>query len=473
MVPLVLNSGLIKAATRATAAAEMMPNSSRPVTVESGLLGGLVEDPDSRRLRPEGTPCAVEDPIPNPLHAPRTSSSSTSSKSTFNVSDGGGGGSSKASSRKDDKSVENEIPEFASPLVLMIYGFTTFFNALLMTTFYSAGIFYYTPVLKMSLTWSSAANTIASLVGIYSSIFIGYYGDRVSTRWGKRKPLIALFFPIMAVSGMAIYYCPMQDRLGIQAWYLFCIVVFAMSSTCYNSVLGAWFIESCSSGSDYIKIAVVGNVTGAVGGILAVVCSSVLHIYGPPTIIATLGLGTSLVFVLHVFPSRIVSKASTQPPLLSSFRVLSRQTEYTTILKNKVFLTAAYSCCGEFLLYVCFMAFPGVKHFGQVLGFLTIYAIVGILGTVPVVLVMTWLISWRKWEKIKIYMGITLCFVAISVALFALYLPGLIAGDTVPDSAYLALFDMWMALIIICCFLFSGAMFAEGLIVRDLIRFGE
>lgn len=363
-----------------------------------------------------------------------------------------------------------EIPLFSTPRTLALIFLNSLTFVFMSTTFYMASAFYYVPILKMSLTWATAASAVANLVAIYAGVFIGYYGDRVVSRFGKRKPLAALFWPIMAISAMAIYYCPFGDRVGIQGWYLLCIVVFAFGATCYGSVMGSWYIESCSSTNDYMRISITGGVSSALGALGGVVVSSILGIHGVPTVLATIISMASFVTILIFVPSRVINKASVQPPLLSSFRVLSRTSEYRSILSNKTILTTAFSICGEFLLYISFMAFPGITHYHQILGFYTIYAVIGIIGAVPVILLMGFLIG-RKWEKITLYMNITLALVAISVALFVLYIPGLIPSSAQSDGSYIVLFDLWMALIIVALLLFQGAMFCEGLIYRDLIRF--
>lgn len=405
----------------------------------------------------------------NPLHpggaSARTSSSSTSSKSTFEVE------AVPTQQQQQEQQSTTEIPPFATPLVLGLNALATFLSAFQQTTFYTAGVFYYVPVLKMSLTWASAANAISALVGIYATIFVGWFGDKIISRFGKRKPLVAAFYPLLAGASLAIYYPPFTavDRLSVQAWYLLCIVVYQVGTSCYTQVLASWYIESCNSGDDYMRLAIVSNVAGATGAVLGVVCSSILRLFGPPSIVASVLGSCATVLLLLFVPSRNIGKSSAQPPLLSSYRVLSRTTEYKTVLVNKTILTTAYSSCGEFLLYICFMGFPGIKHFQQVLGFYSVYAIVAILGIVPVVAVLG-LAMRRKWEKIVIYQTLTLSLAAIAGALFVLYLPGL-TGSTLADSAYIVLFDLWMLLIIVASLVCSGAMFLEGLITRDLIRF--
>jgi len=116
------------------------------------------------------------------------------------------------------------------------------------------------------------------------------------------------------------------------------------------------------------------------------------------------------------------------------------------------------------------MCFPGIKHYSQIQSAYTVFAVVNVIGTVPVVLTLIFLLG-RKWEKINIYMFITRSFAVLAALLFFLYLPGLILGDKLPASQYQTLFAVWMALIIAATLLFAGALFCEGLIVRDLIRF--
>ena len=372
--------------------------------------------------------------------------------------------------RKTSFGVPQEIPRFGTPLILTLAGFMSFFGALRISLFYSSGVFYYVPILKMSIVWQSAAGSLSLLAGIYAAMFIGYYGDRVISRWGKRKPLLAFFYPFVGISAIAIYYCPTSSHSGIQAWYLLCLVTMSASDACFSSVFLSWMIESCTSAQDFINISTVSNVGGALGALLGIVLGGVLHIFGAPIVVAAIGNVIILAVFLYFAPSRVISKRALQPPLLASFRVLSRTFEYRTILLNKIIITAAYNMCGEFLLYICFMCFPGITHYSQIQSAYTVFAVVNVIGTVPVVLTLIFLLG-RKWEKINIYMFITRSFVALAALLFFLYLPGLILGDELPASQYQTLFAVWMALIIVATLLFSGAMFCEGLIVRDLIRF--
>lgn len=354
--------------------------------------------------------------------------------------------------------------------VIGLLAFNSFFMTVMLSLFWTAGVFYYIPILKMSLVWNSAAGTLSSLVSIYTGIYIAYYGDRVKTRWGKRKPLLLLFYPFIALPVIGIYFCPFTDVSGVEGWYLICLLLMAFGSTCYNTVFSAWFIESSYDAADYLRISVFGcSIPSAIGGIIGLAMSK-MGILTIPSVVAAVFGAISLLLLIYYVPNRIIMKSDQQPPLLSSFRVLSRTQEYKTILINRIVLQSSWNICGEFLLYTSFMCFPGIKHFKQIQTLYIIFAVSVTIVGIPVTIILQSMIA-AKWEKIKIYMNMTLALVALSGALFLLYLPGLIAENTISAEASEGLMWFWMTLIIMGSFIFSGALFLEQLIVRDVIRF--
>ena len=360
------------------------------------------------------------------------------------------------------------IPPMATTRNQILLAAFTCFASASQTMFGFSGPFIYISQLKMNPLWIPVVGAICSIFSIMSQIFIAYYGDTVQTRWGRRKPIILVLFPIIAFICIAAVNPPLTlSPIQAQVWYLVCNLTVTIAGTCYGSVFQAWFIESCADQDDYRRVLTLGiTVPSGVGSLVGV--GMVASQMSPVAVVISSVFATIFVgAVLWYLPSRIVEKASKQPPLLSSVRVLSNSKEYRTVLVNKTVILTAFNCGTEFLVYAAFLCFP-ITHYQEMLKYYIIFALMNTVGSIVMAVIINCLLA-KRWEKVNMYLGLTKFFVFLAGVFFAIYLPTLVSD--LSYSSGMSLFFVWLVTVIITIFLFGGAMFLDGLIVRDLIRY--
>lgn len=68
------------------------------------------------------------------------------------------------------------------------------------TTLYSSSFFVLVPDYNLSLSFATAIAYLTVLISIYLTVAVGYYGDRIVSRYGQRKPLVLVGYIIVCVA---------------------------------------------------------------------------------------------------------------------------------------------------------------------------------------------------------------------------------------------------------------------------------
>jgi len=152
--------------------------------------------------------------------------------------------------------------------------------------FYSSAFFVLVPAYNLSVTWVSASGYIFVLVSIYTMVGVGYYGDLIVSRFGKRKPLVLLGYVILCVA--SCFLVPLSkanlfasksgnpdtddgngyakdswhnmlvprsaSMVRLEIWYLLCQVIAGFGYSIFTIPFNSWFFESSLNTQDYSKL---------------------------------------------------------------------------------------------------------------------------------------------------------------------------------------------------------------------------
>jgi len=154
--------------------------------------------------------------------------------------------------------------------------------------FYSSAFFVLVPAYNLSVTWVSASGYIFVLVSIYTMVGVGYYGDLIVSRFGKRKPLVLAGYIFLCLASCLL--APLStvnlfnsksgnpdtddgngDGYGVDSlhnllvptaaskvrfeiWYLLCQVIAGFGSALFTIPFNSWFFESSLDTQDYSKL---------------------------------------------------------------------------------------------------------------------------------------------------------------------------------------------------------------------------
>ncbi|TKJ21238.1 MAG: hypothetical protein CEE43_09915 [Promethearchaeota archaeon Loki_b32] len=125
------------------------------------------------------------------------------------------------------------MPRLGSSLVLGIEGFA-FFNL------YYSGY-------GVSAILVTLAQAIGFVVIGLSQVFIPWISDTKYTRWGRRKPYIILFTPLLGISFIFLFLPSLMipdlsDKMAIFTWFLIWDIIFKISYS-MTTIYQAWLAE--------------------------------------------------------------------------------------------------------------------------------------------------------------------------------------------------------------------------------------
>ncbi len=157
---------------------------------------------------------------------------------------------------------------FSSPGNLWIVGMFSFAMSFGQTA--QPLFIWYLAQFKMDFIFLTLILLISTIPTTYTTVFIGYYGDKLVSKFGRRKPVVFL-----SIIAQLIFLCIMARPLSYQQhalfqWALLWYCLSACAAICGNTALSSWFIESTVSTEDYLvlqtKAVNVGKLLGSITG---------------------------------------------------------------------------------------------------------------------------------------------------------------------------------------------------------------
>jgi len=333
----------------------------------------------------------------------------------------------------------------------------------------SAKLQIYVPKFGMSIIWGSCVDFLTTVLGVYAGIFISWFGDKVVSRWGRRKPVILVSYSLKMLCAFLLLNPPEkllhQSKVICRFWYMVTFCGYFAADAIFLISFSSFFVETCVSPEDYKQFVVYSQAIPSILGFLTGAGLSFVSLghFGAGLV----GLAWCLLFAVCVtMPHRVVTTQTVQPPLLSSFRALIRTGEYRTLLANRIAFGASYVVGKEFAINGCFLLFPGVEHFTEYKKLFFLVTIVSttlsIAGQIAVSVLMR-----RGHDKVSLYNAGTRIISGLATLQIFFFIPGLL-GDPQGSSTLLICWIGFSFGIIGTFFLACNTV--ESLIFRDVIR---
>ena len=194
-------------------------------------LGGLHTDVDGRVLDPAG------DAIPGLFAAGRCTSglSVGGYSSGLSLGDGTFFGRRAGATAAGRAILSEARPRERLPRsLLFLYGAPSFAGAAMLVPIYIHLPKFYSDVVGVPLGFLAIAIAAARALDALSDPFVGWLSDRSRTRWGRRRPFIALGAPLCAIAFYALFAPP--DSLTMRAastWFTATFVLYFVFHTLY------------------------------------------------------------------------------------------------------------------------------------------------------------------------------------------------------------------------------------------------
>jgi glycoside/pentoside/hexuronide:cation symporter, GPH family len=158
---------------------------------------------------------------------------------------------------------------------IMLYNMAGFTFNLYDTILYAWIPYFYTPPQGSGLTQYiplAALGIILAAERVLNAIsdpLVGYFSDRTTSRWGRRKPYIFISNPILFVSFILLWSPLVQGNSLVNAGFLAAMLVLYYIS--YSGVLIPWFAvlpEMSDKSEERVKIASIGVAIGVAGALI-------------------------------------------------------------------------------------------------------------------------------------------------------------------------------------------------------------
>lgn len=231
-------------------------------------------------------------------------------------------------------SLTNKIPDFGTTrnmILISLYNFLTI-GVQAGVGGGTSGFLIYLGKYNMAYVWLQVAGIISSIFAIFIGIFAGYYGDKIQSKYGRRKPLIFIGNVLNIIANFFLANLELfieKTQVSVVVWYIVCLVIGTIGVTLSTTAFNSWLLESTSDENDYrniqSKAVSVCVYSGVIVGGLSIAFlpsySTVVNVASPLSTIAFL-------LLLWLLPNPICRKVEKQPELIPSVRTCMRTKEF-------------------------------------------------------------------------------------------------------------------------------------------------
>jgi GPH family glycoside/pentoside/hexuronide:cation symporter len=147
----------------------------------------------------------------------------------------------------------------------------------------------------LPLALASGMLFAARLVGALDDLFIGYWSDRTTSRWGRRLPWIVAGTPAWILFGFLVFVPPADGSTAMIALYLFLTLeLYNIFSTVASGPFEALFPEVARTNAERLKLSGLRVYFGVAGAAVGLVASGLIKEAGGIAVMA----GSMAIFCL-------------------------------------------------------------------------------------------------------------------------------------------------------------------------------
>jgi Na+/melibiose symporter-like transporter len=214
------------------------------------------------------------------------------------------------------------------------------------------------------------------LTDIFTDILLGTFSDRLRTRWGRRKPLIAIGVPL-AILGVWMLFVP-PDDIGIV--YLFVwIIVCNLATSLFEVPYSAWAAELSRDYDGRTRVTAWRSIASVTGNMIALSIPFILQQMGLPGARNAL-FGMAVVYAI-LLPILVLPMLTAVPELAPrDYAEVSPgwRTSISVIWQNRAFRVLSFGL----------ILFFGGKAISSALNLIVIRSVIGAGDLFPLMLVL-------------------------------------------------------------------------------------
>lgn len=237
-------------------------------------------------------------------------------------------------------------------------GFFYFFSSAAGSAFNGISILKY---LTWGLTLVDAVNGALIFLTVYTftQALVGIYGDKVVTKYGRRKPFVFIgniirYFAILLFSAAP---SSIQHTRAIFAWYIIFGILYNIGTGIQANPFNSWIIESTADDADFMTVNTIPSSIGVIIGGITVLL--VISLSSPLAggVLTFIGGIISVTATVYFLPSVVYRQAPAVPKPIPSLRICLQSPEFRTILNVGIVSLAALALLTTLTLFVLVSCF--------------------------------------------------------------------------------------------------------------------
>jgi len=212
-----------------------------------------------------------------------------------------------------------------------------------LTALHSIGWFHYLLDEGMDLEWIYVGGYLYLSFTTFTQLFLSRFTDNMkpNSKFGRRKPFIAIGFIILAVCIFIMCIPPDNRSTTLGIWWCLFGTVGSIGSDIMNLSLTAWLLENTDDQTDYLRIATkIKTVSQVTGHVLAITLTQ--YVENGPFIATGLYLFIGAISIILVFkiPNTGITKQDIPhvPPMLPSIRIAANSSLFKSLVSSIICL---------------------------------------------------------------------------------------------------------------------------------------
>lgn len=301
---------------------------------------------------------------------------------------------------------------------------------------------FYSGDMGLPLALVGLAVSATRLTDVFTDILIGSFSDRLRTRWGRRKPLVAASIPL-AILGVWMLFAP-PDGVGIAYLFLW-IIVCNLATSLFEVPYQAWAAELSRDYDGRTRVTGWRSIASVTGNMLALSIPFILQQAGlPGARNALFGMAVVYAILLPVLAAPMLAAVPEPTPRDLPGSSIGWRESVGIIWRNRAFR----------LLSLALILFFGGKAISSALNLIVIRSVIGAGDLFPLMLVLEnvfQLAAVPAWMALSRRIGkhTTMAIAALWSGLFSLPLFFLGQGDGWIFVALIAIRAMALSSIIV------------------------
>lgn len=315
---------------------------------------------------------------------------------------------------------------------LLLFVLPTVANAVQLMPIVTYITGFYSGDMGLPLALVGLAVSATRLSDIFTDILLGLFSDRLRTRWGRRKPMVAAGIPL-SILGVWMLFAP-PDGIGVSYLFLW-IIVCNLATSLVEVPYGAWAAELSRDYDGRTRVTGWRSVASVVGNMLALSIPFILQQAGlPGARNALLGMAIVYAVLLPVLAVPMLAAVPEPTPRDAPGVSPGWRESVSVIWRNRAFRVLSFAL----------ILFFGGKAISSALNLIVIRSVIGAGELFPIMLVLenvfqlaavpVWMVLSRRIGK-----HTTMMIAALWSGLFSLPLFFLGQGDGYAFVALIAI----------------------------------